>query len=56
MQGIADYGRLGHGEVVGMKIPTTAVSSFADEYFSLFDANGDRPDKVRKYSELVYCP
>lgn len=43
-QGVADYGKLGHGEVVGMKIPTSSIGDFAAEYFSLFDNNGQRVD------------
>lgn len=41
--GIADYGKLGHGEVVGMDIPNDAIGAFAKKYFSLFK-KGDRPD------------
>ena len=36
-QGIADYGKLGHGEVVGMTIPQSKIGDFASLYFSLFD-------------------
>jgi hypothetical protein len=36
-RGIADYGKLGHAEVVGMVIPESAVGDFAKVYFSLFD-------------------
>jgi hypothetical protein len=36
-QGVADYGKLGHGEVVGMTIPQNKVGDFADLYFSLYD-------------------
>ncbi len=45
LMGEGDYGKLGYGEVVGMKIPETkgAMTAFAKEYFSLFK-NGDRPD------------
>ncbi len=42
---IADYGGLGHGEVVGVDIPKSQVKGFADQYFSLFK-DSDRPDKV----------
>ena len=35
--GIADYGKLGHGEVVGMTIPQSKIKDFADLYFSLYD-------------------
>jgi hypothetical protein len=46
LRGIADYGEYGHGEVVGMSIPTSAVPAFAKEYIGLFGDDGDRPDKV----------
>ena len=36
-QRIADYGGLGHGEVVGMSLPSDKVSDFAQVYFSLFN-------------------
>jgi len=36
-QSIGDYGRLGHGEVVGMTLPSNKVKDFAAVYFSLFD-------------------
>ena len=38
--GIADYGKLGHGEVVGMTIPESSIGDFAKEYFSLFSPKG----------------
>ena len=47
----ADYGRFGHGEVVGMNVPKGSYQEFADEYFKLFDKNGDRPDKGDRGSE-----
>jgi hypothetical protein len=47
--GADEYGNLGHGEVVGMKLPSDKIGEFAKEYFSLFDSNGDRPDKVHLY-------
>jgi hypothetical protein len=47
MMNVADYGQLGHGEVVGMDIPSSEVKGFADEYFSLFGKDSERPDKVR---------
>jgi hypothetical protein len=43
--GAPDYGDLGYGEVVGMEIPPSSISDFANEYFSLFGSDGDRPDK-----------
>jgi hypothetical protein len=39
-QGVADYGKLGHGEVVGMTIPEDKVGDFAVEYFKLFGDKG----------------
>ena len=39
-QSIADYGKLGHGEVVGMSIPEDKVGDFAVEYFKLFGDKG----------------
>ena len=35
--GVADYGKLGHGEVVGMTIPQNKIKDFSDLYFSLYD-------------------
>jgi len=34
---VADYGKLGHAEVVGMKLPTDKIVDFSKIYFSLFD-------------------
>jgi hypothetical protein len=36
-QGVADYGKLGHGEVVGLQLPTDKIVEFAAVYFSLFN-------------------
>jgi len=41
-QSIADYGKLGHGEVVGMKLPETSIGDFAKVYFSLFSPKGGK--------------
>lgn len=41
-QGLADYGKLGHGEVVGMKLPEKSIGEFAKVYFSLFAPNGGK--------------
>lgn len=38
----ADYGKLGHGEVVGMKIPEQSIEDFAKVYFSLFSPKGGK--------------
>jgi len=42
---IADYGKLGHAEVVSLKIPPSKFKDFAIEYFNLFDKDGNRPDQ-----------
>lgn len=39
LRGIADYGKLGHGEVVGLKLPPNKIVDFSKVYFSLFDPN-----------------
>ena len=44
LQFVADYGSLGHSEVVGLTIPEEKVQDFAKVYFSTFVDN-DRPDK-----------
>ena len=36
-KGVADYGKLGHGEVVGMNIPQSKIGEFSDLYFSLYN-------------------
>eukprot|EP00587_Corethron_hystrix_P008803 CAMPEP_0113300628 /NCGR_PEP_ID=MMETSP0010_2-20120614/2176_1 /TAXON_ID=216773 ORGANISM="Corethron hystrix, Strain 308" /NCGR_SAMPLE_ID=MMETSP0010_2 /ASSEMBLY_ACC=CAM_ASM_000155 /LENGTH=303 /DNA_ID=CAMNT_0000154079 /DNA_START=84 /DNA_END=995 /DNA_ORIENTATION=- /assembly_acc=CAM_ASM_000155 len=57
---VADYGKLGHAEVVGLKIPPSKFKDFAVEYFTLFDAKGDRPDQAgdrgSEYRSLVGVP
>lgn len=42
--GVSDYGKLGHAEVVSMKIPSSKFQEFAVEYCKLF-RNGMRPDQ-----------
>jgi hypothetical protein len=54
MMNIADYGSLGHGEVVGVDIPKGNVKAFADQYFALFGKDSERPDKVRLVSNY-FC-
>jgi peptide methionine sulfoxide reductase MsrA len=56
VQFIADYGRLGHEEVVGMKIPESSIGDFAREYFSLFSPSNERVDPGDvgpKYRSLI---
>jgi hypothetical protein len=36
-QQVADYGKMGHGEVVGMQLPSDKIVDFASVYFSLFN-------------------
>jgi len=57
---VADYGKLGHAEVVGLTIPKSKFYDFAVEYFKLFDASGNRPDQSgdrgTEYRSLVGIP
>jgi len=58
-QSIADYGKLGHGEVVGMTIPSSTIRDFAVEYFKLFGDVGERVDTMDKggeYRSLLGLP
>jgi len=58
-QGVADYGKLGHGEVVGIRIPQTSIGDFAKEYFILFTEKGERVDPLDKggeYRSLLGLP
>ena len=57
---IGDYGSLGHAEVVSLTIPATKFQDFAEEYFKLFDKDGNRPDQFGdrgpEYRNLVGVP
>jgi len=58
-QGVADYGKYGHGEVVGMTIPENQIGNFAKEYFDLFTAKGERVDPMDRggeYRSLLGLP
>jgi len=59
-QGIADYGKLGHAEVVGVKIPEDKIQEFSNLYFGLFDSNtGERvdpQDRGAEYRSLIGLP
>lgn len=59
-QNIADYGKLGHAEVVSMRIPASKFEDFAVEYCKLFDKDGFRPDQFgdrgTEYRNLVGIP
>mmetsp|Transcript_53036 Transcript_53036/g.88068 ORF Transcript_53036/g.88068 Transcript_53036/m.88068 type:complete len:272 (+) Transcript_53036:89-904(+) len=53
---IADYGRLGHAEVVQVSVPRSAVADFAAKYFSLFGQRGyrhDPQDRGGEYRSLI---
>jgi len=57
--GLSDYGKLGHGEVVGMTLPESSIGDFADVYFSLFGKNGQRVDPLDvgpEYRSLLGLP
>lgn len=59
-QNIADYGKLGHAEVVNVRIPTSKFEDFAFEYCKLFDKDGFRPDQFGdrglEYRNLIGIP
>lgn len=59
-QGVADYGKFGHGEVVGMRIPESNIGDFAKEYFSYFNPKtGERVDPMDRggeYRSLIGLP
>lgn len=59
-QGLADYGKLGHAEVVGIKVPESKIEDFAKVYFDLFDPKtGERvdpQDKGPEYRSLIGLP
>lgn len=60
LQGIADYGKLGHGEVVGMTIPESKIPDFATLYFSLYSPKTkdrvDPQDRGAEYRSLLGLP
>jgi peptide methionine sulfoxide reductase MsrA len=49
--GVADYGKLGHGEVVGMRLPQNRIVDFARFYFGLFSKSLTRVDPGDKGGE-----
>lgn len=57
---VGDYGKLGHAEVVALKIPPSSFKEFAKEYFALFDDKGNRPDQFgdrgSEYRNIVGIP
>lgn len=58
--GIADYGKLGHGEVVGMNIPQSKIGDFSELYFSLYNPRTkdrvDPMDRGAEYRSLIGLP
>lgn len=57
---VADYGKLGHAEAVGMKIPPSKFGAMAEEYCKLFNSEGARPDQLGdrglEYRNVVGIP
>ena len=57
---VADYGKLGHAEVVALDIPREKFKDFAAEFCALFSKNGERPDQFGdrgpEYRNLVGIP
>jgi len=57
---IADYGKLGHAEAVGMTIPASKFGLMAEEYCKLFSKDGLRPDQLGdrglEYRNVVGIP
>lgn len=47
LRSIGDYGKMGHGEVVGLKLPQSKIVDFSKVYFSLFDPNTGGASSVR---------
>jgi len=48
---LADYGKMGHGEVCGMSIPESSIGDFSKEYFAMFTKKGERVDPMDKGAE-----
>mmetsp|Transcript_15874 Transcript_15874/g.32531 ORF Transcript_15874/g.32531 Transcript_15874/m.32531 type:complete len:290 (+) Transcript_15874:72-941(+) len=59
-KGVADYGKLGHGEVVGMTIPQSKIGDFSELYFSLYNPKTkdrvDPMDRGAEYRSLIGLP
>lgn len=49
---VADYGKLGHGEVVGMTIPTNKILDFTTLYFTLFNPKTKGKQKKNGFPKL----
>jgi hypothetical protein len=55
LMGVADYGALGHGEVVGMKLPSDTIETFGKVYFSLFNPKTKGTDCSAMIHGWVFC-
>eukprot|EP00522_Entomoneis_paludosa_P015443 CAMPEP_0172444640 /NCGR_PEP_ID=MMETSP1065-20121228/4667_1 /TAXON_ID=265537 /ORGANISM="Amphiprora paludosa, Strain CCMP125" /LENGTH=242 /DNA_ID=CAMNT_0013195263 /DNA_START=103 /DNA_END=831 /DNA_ORIENTATION=- len=59
-QFLADYGKLGHGEVVGMTLPRDQIVPFTNVYFSLYNPRTkdrvDPMDRGGEYRSLIGLP
>jgi peptide methionine sulfoxide reductase MsrA len=57
---LSDYGKLGHAEVVSLRLPVSKFEDFAIEYCKLFDEKGNRPDQFGdrglEYRNVVGIP
>jgi len=56
---LADYGQLGHAEVVEVSIPQSALPAFSKRYFDLFGTRGyrhDPQDRGGEYRSLLGLP
>eukprot|EP00968_Pinguiococcus_pyrenoidosus_P021812 scaffold2923_cov313-Pinguiococcus_pyrenoidosus.AAC.20 len=66
LQGIADYGRLGHAEAVALQIPRQSIGDFANLYFEMFVKyqipgmdvydRADPMDKGPEYRSIIGLP
>lgn len=58
-QQVADYGALGHAEVVQVEIPVSAFGDFCIKYFALFGTDGlrhDTKDRGAEYRSVLGLP
>jgi len=58
-QNVADYGSLGHAEVVQLEVPVSSLPAFSKKYFDLFGERGyrhDPQDQGGEYRSLLGLP
>jgi len=57
-QGVADYGEMGHGEVVGMSVPKSKFGDFAAKFWEVCPGGGrqDPQDAGGEYRSLIGLP